>query len=87
MIQFSDDRGAGPLRIRSLRDLYYVFFRHKNAAMPSVLVALGAFGALAILAPDRYRSEAKLLLRTAELRIDPTATTGSASAAQDRREM
>lgn len=63
---------GGALSIRSLRDFYYVLFRHKLAVAASVLVSLGAFGASAFLLPNEYRSEAKLLLRAGrDLRVDP----------------
>lgn len=73
MIQFVKDKNpeGSPLQIRSVRDLYYVFFRHKMATLLTVLVVVGAFGTLALLRPDEYRSEAKLMLRSGrDLRVD-----------------
>ena len=63
---------------RSLRDLYYVLFRHRRKtllffAAVVVTVAIGTF-----LSPETYRSEAKLLVRLGResVSLDPTATTG-----------
>ena len=63
---------------RSLRDLYYVLFRHRRKtliffAAVVVTVAVGTF-----LMPETYRSEAKLLVRLGResVSLDPTATTG-----------
>lgn len=65
-------------RERSLRDLYYVFFRHK---WKMILVFLGVIVIVAVItffAADIYRSEAKLLVRVGResVALDPTATTG-----------
>ena len=63
---------------RSLRDLYYVLFRHRRKiflffAAVVVTVTVGTF-----MSPEIYRSEAKLLVRLGResVSLDPTATTG-----------
>jgi uncharacterized protein involved in exopolysaccharide biosynthesis/Mrp family chromosome partitioning ATPase len=63
---------------RSLRDLYYVLFRHRRKtllffAAVVVTVTVGTF-----LVTETYRSEAKLLVRLGResVSLDPTATTG-----------
>ncbi len=63
---------------RSLRDLYYVFFRHKWKIIlffiaVVVVAAIGTF-----LGQEIYRSEARLLVRVGRetVTLDPTATTG-----------
>lgn len=66
-----------PRRI-SLRDLYYIFFRHK---WKLILVFLGVVAIVAVrtfCADNIYRSEAKLLVRIGResVTLDPTATTG-----------
>jgi len=68
---------AGLLRVSSLRDFYTVVFRHRGAAAAGGLTTLALFLALALLLPDRYRSEAKILLRAGlDARVDPTVTAG-----------
>ena len=63
---------------RSLRDIYYVLFRHKWKIILFFLavvitVTIGTFQA-----PEIYRSDAKLLVRIGResVTLDPTATTG-----------
>ena len=63
---------------KSLRDLYYVFFRHKWKMVlfflaVTVTVAVGTF-----LVAETYRSEARLMVRLGRenVTLDPTATTG-----------
>jgi len=74
------EKAGGEERNRqgSLRDLYYVFFRHKWKMVlffltVTIIVAVGTF-----LAAEIYRSEAKLLVRVGResVSLDPTATTG-----------
>ena len=64
---------------RSLRDVYYVLFRHKSKVIiffiaVIVTVTLGTF-----LASEIYQSDAKLLVRLGResVSLDPTATTGA----------
>ena len=68
---------AGLLRVSSLRDFYTVLFRHRLAATVGALSTLALFLGLALLLPDRYRSEAKILLRAGlDARVDPTLAAG-----------
>jgi len=62
----------------SLRDIYYVLFRHKKKVViffiaVVFIVTLGTF-----LAPEFYKSDAKLLVKVGResVTLDPTATTG-----------
>jgi len=72
----------------SLRDLYYVLFRHKWKMVlffltVTVTVTVGTF-----LAAEIYRSEAKLLVRIGResVGLDPTATTGQIMNVSQSRE-
>ncbi len=73
---------------RSLRDVYYVLFRHKLKVIlffiaVIVTVTLGTF-----LASEIYRSDAKLLVRLGResVSLDPTATTGPVISVGQSRE-
>ena len=63
---------------RSLRDLYYILFRHKGKAILFFLAAVVSVTVVTLLSPKIYRSEAKLLVRLGSESVtqDPTATTG-----------
>jgi capsular exopolysaccharide synthesis family protein len=64
---------------RSLRDLYYVFFRHKWKALLFFLAIIATVVVCTFLSDNIYRSEAKLLVRIGRetVTLDPTATTGT----------
>src|SRR4030067_3522912 len=73
---------------RSLRDVYYILFRHKLKVIlffiaVIVTVTLGTF-----LASEIYRSDAKLLVRLGResVSLDPTATTGPVISVGQQRE-
>ncbi|MFQ6036728.1 MAG: GumC family protein, partial [Sedimentisphaerales bacterium] len=63
---------------RSLRDLYYVVFRHKWKMILFFLVIVVIATVYTIRAAKIYRSEAKLFVRVGResVALDPTATTG-----------
>ncbi|MFB0525788.1 MAG: GumC family protein, partial [Phycisphaerae bacterium] len=65
-------------RERSLRDLYYVFFRHKWKMILFFLAIVVIVAVHAFCAAKIYRSEAKLLVQVGResVALDPTATTG-----------
>jgi len=65
-------------RERSLRDLYYVFFRHKWKMILFFLATMAMMAVHVFYAANIYRSEAKLLVRVGResVALDPTATTG-----------
>jgi len=64
---------------RSLRDLYYVFFRHKWKVLLFFLAIIATVGIRTFLSDNIYSSEAKLLVRVGRetVSLDPTATTGT----------
>ena len=66
------------LRERSLRDLYYVFFRHKWKMILFFLAIIVIVAVSTFCAAKIYRSEAQLLVRVGResVSLDPTATTG-----------
>ena len=67
-----ESRDRRSLSIHSLRDLCYVVFRHRIAALLVAVVTFGAFGGAALLLPAEYRSEAALLVKGGrDLRVDP----------------
>lgn len=61
-----------------IRRLYQVVFRHKKKIALVFLLVVFAAGAYAFLAPDSYRSEAKLLVQVGRetVSLDPTAMIG-----------
>jgi len=65
-------------RERSLRDLYYVFFRHKWKMILFFLAIIAMVAVYTFRAAKIYRSEAKLLVRVGResVALDPTAATG-----------
>jgi len=72
----------------SLRDIYYVLFRHKKKVViffiaVVFIVTLGTF-----LAPEFYKSDAKLLVKVGResVTLDPTATTGQIITVSQPRE-
>jgi uncharacterized protein involved in exopolysaccharide biosynthesis len=62
----------------TLRDFFYVLFRHKWKAVAFFLIVLIATIAGAFLATEIYRSDAKLMVRIGResVTLDPTASTG-----------
>jgi uncharacterized protein involved in exopolysaccharide biosynthesis len=62
----------------TIRDFFYVLFRHKWKAVAFFLIVLIATTAGAFLAAEIYRSEAKLMVRIGResVTLDPTASTG-----------
>jgi uncharacterized protein involved in exopolysaccharide biosynthesis len=69
----------GPFRgVLTLRDFFYVLFRHKWKAITFFLIVLIATIAGAFLTAEIYRSDAKLMVRIGResVTLDPTATTG-----------
>ena len=63
---------------RSLRDVYYVLFRHKWKMVLFLVTVIGTVTVGTLRRPDIFRSEAKLLLRLGResVTLDPTVTTG-----------
>ena len=62
----------------SLRDLCYIFFRHKWKMILFFLAVLVGAAVLTFCRDDVYRSESKLMVRLGResVALDPTATTG-----------
>jgi len=65
-------------RETSLRDLFYIFFRHKWKLILFFLAAVVCVVVLTFCRDEIYRSEAKLMVRLGResVTLDPTATTG-----------
>lgn len=65
-------------RERSLRDLYYVLFRHKWKMILFLVAVVATVTVGTFRSPEIYRSEAKLLVQLGResVTLDPTATTG-----------
>lgn len=65
-------------RERSLRDLYYILFRHKWKTLLFLVVVVGTVTVGTFRSPEIFRSEAKLLVQLGResVTLDPTATTG-----------
>ncbi len=65
-------------RRKSLRDLLYVLFGHKGKMFAFTFLLFGVVALMTFLRPDRYRSEARLLVRLGRetVSLDPTATLG-----------
>lgn len=63
----------------SLRDFYYVLFRHKWRIIIFFLVVMAATTVAVVFTTDKYKSKAKLLMRLGRenVTLDPTATTGT----------
>jgi uncharacterized protein involved in exopolysaccharide biosynthesis len=73
---------------RSLRDFYYVLFRHKWKIVLFFLAVMATVTAGTYSAPEIYRAEAKLLVRIGRenVSLDPTATTGQTISIGQSRE-
>jgi len=63
---------------QSLRDVFYIGFRHKGKMLACFLTVMVSVTAFTFLTPETYRSTAKLLVRLGResVTLDPTATTG-----------
>lgn len=75
-------------RERTLRDVYYVLFRHKWKMLLFLLVVVGIVTMGTLRRPDIFRSEAKLMLRLGResVTLDPTVTTGQTIHVNQSRE-
>ncbi|MHC4560441.1 MAG: hypothetical protein ACYS80_24415 [Planctomycetota bacterium] len=74
----SEEKVEEKTRERTLRDVYYVLFRHKWKMLLFLIVVVGIVTVSALRRPDIFRSEAKLMLRLGResVTLDPTVTTG-----------
>jgi len=74
---------------KTLRDVYYVLFRHKRRMILFFLVVIATVAVGTLRLPDIYRSEAKLLVRLGResVTLDPTATTGQIINISESRQM
>jgi uncharacterized protein involved in exopolysaccharide biosynthesis len=72
----------------TIRDFFYVLFRHKRKAIAFFLIVLIATIAGAFLAAEIYRSDAKLMVRIGResVTLDPTASTGQVISVGPSRE-
>ena len=63
---------------QSIRDVYFVFFRHKWKIIVFFLAVVTVVTVGTLVAPSIYQSEAKLLIRVGResVSLDPTANTG-----------
>lgn len=77
----SDQMVQGEERPRetSLRDLYYIFFRHKWKLILFFLAVVACVAVLTFCRAEIYRSQASLMVRLGResVTLDPTATTGT----------
>lgn len=66
-------------RETSLRDLYYIFFRHKWKLILFFLAVVACVAVLTFCRAEIYRSQASLMVRLGResVTLDPTATTGT----------
>jgi uncharacterized protein involved in exopolysaccharide biosynthesis len=73
---------------RSLRDFYYILFRHKWKVILFFLAVMITVIAGTFLATEIYKAEAKLLVRIGResVSLDPTATTGQVISIGQSRE-
>ena len=73
---------------RSLRDVYYILFRHKLKAITFLIVVFVTVTLGTFLAAEVYRSDAKVLVRVGKesVSLDPTATTGPVITLGQQRE-
>lgn len=75
-------------RERSLRDLYYILFRHKWKMLLFLVVVVGTVTVRTFRSAEIFRSEAKLLVQLGHesVTLDPTATTGRTINISESRE-
>jgi uncharacterized protein involved in exopolysaccharide biosynthesis len=73
---------------RSLRDVYYILFRHQRKVIAFFLAVIVTVTVGTLLSPKIYQSEAKLmvLLGRESVSLDPTATTGPVISVGQSRE-
>jgi uncharacterized protein involved in exopolysaccharide biosynthesis len=73
---------------RSLRDVYYVLFRHKLKVILFFIAVIVTVTVGTFLASEIYQSDAKLLVRLGResVSLDPTATTGPVISVGQSRE-
>jgi len=73
---------------KSLRDVYYILFRHKLKAITFLIVVFVTVTLGTFLAAEVYRSDAKVLVRVGKesVSLDPTATTGPVITLGQQRE-
>ena len=74
---------------KTLRDVYYVLFRHKRRMILFFIVVIATVTVGTLRRPNIYRSEAKLLVRLGResVTLDPTATTGQIINISESRQM
>ena len=72
----------------SLRDIYYVLFRHKKKVVIFFIAVVFTVAFSTFLAPEFYKSDAKLLVKLGResVTLDPTATTGQTISISQPRE-
>ncbi len=73
---------------QSMRDVYFVFFRHKWKIIVFFLAVVAVVTVGTLIAPSIYQSEAKLLIRVGResVSLDPTASTGQVISIGQQRE-
>jgi uncharacterized protein involved in exopolysaccharide biosynthesis/Mrp family chromosome partitioning ATPase len=73
---------------RSLRDFYYILFRHKWKVVLFFLAVITTVTAGTLLMPEVYQSDAKILVRLGResVTLDPTAATGQVLSVSQNRE-
>ena len=80
----------GPVRPResSLRDIYYLLFRHRKKVAATFFGVFILVTAFTFLIPEIYQSEAKFLVRIGResVTLDPTANTGQIITTYQSRE-
>jgi len=72
----------------SLRDIYYVLFRHKNKIVLFFIAVVFTVTFGTFLAPEFYKSDAKLLIKLGResVALEPKATTGQTISVSQPRE-
>src|SRR4030042_6257648 len=73
---------------KSLRDVYYILFRHKWKIILFFLFAVITATFYTLISPDIYQSQTKILVRVGResVTLDPTATTGPVISLGQQRE-
>jgi uncharacterized protein involved in exopolysaccharide biosynthesis len=73
---------------QSIRDIYFVLFRHKWKIIVFFLAVVTVVTLGTLIAPSIYQSEAKLLIRVGResVSLDPTASTGQVISIGQQRE-
>jgi len=72
----------------SLRDIYYILFRHKKKALIFFFVVVLTVALGTYLTPEFYKSDAQLLVKVGResVALDPTITTGQIITVSQPRE-